>query len=198
MEKLTQNILSFAAGKAEGSTISAKELFHFGSRAAIDQSLSRLARDGKFLRAGRGLYVLPVATHFGQRPPCVASVLEALAKAKGETIASHGATAANALGLTPQVPIRLVYLTSGRSRKLNLGALAIDLRHAPAWQLTMAASPAGEVIRALAWLGKDNAGDALRSLLRRLPQNIMNDVVDARAQFPAWLAEQVSQVVVNG
>jgi hypothetical protein len=198
MEKLTQSILECAAEQAEGVAISAKALLHLGSRAAIDQSLSRLARSGKLLRAGRGLYVCPVATRFGERPPSTEAVVEALAKAKGETIASHGATAANALGLTTQVSMRTLYLTSGRSRKLNLGAQVLELRHAPAWQLTMAGSAAGEAIRALAWLGKSKAASALQALQNRRPQSAMNDIVRARAQLPTWRAEQVSRVVING
>ena len=47
----------------------------------------------------------------------------------------NGAAAANALGLTTQVPMRAVYLTSGPSRRLKLGAQMIEIRHAPIWQL---------------------------------------------------------------
>ena len=53
---------------------------------------------------------------------------EILAKQRGETIVPSGAAAANALGLTTQVPVKSVYLTSGRSRVLNLGRQAVELR----------------------------------------------------------------------
>jgi Family of unknown function (DUF6088) len=198
MEKLTTSILAYAAAQAEGVTISARELLHLGSRAAIDQSLSRLVRSRRLMRAGRGLYVRPVATRFGERPPSVESVVAALGKSKGETIASHGAMAANALGLTTQVPVRSVYLTSGRSRTLQLGAQTIELRHAPAWQLAMADRPAGEAVRALAWLGKSKANEALQSLQRNLSPDALSDIVRARAQLPTWLAEQVSRTMMNG
>jgi hypothetical protein len=198
MEKLTTSILAYAAAQAEGVTISARELLHLGSRAAIDQSLSRLVRSGRLMRAGRGLYVHPVATRFGERPPSVESVVAALGKSKGETIASHGAVAANALGLTTQVPVRSVYLTSGRSRTLQLGAQTIEMRHAPAWQLAMADRPAGEAVRALAWLGKSKANEALQSLQRNLSPDALSDIVRARAQLPTWLAEQVSRTMMNG
>jgi hypothetical protein len=198
MEKLTNSILAYAAAQAEGVAISARELLHLGSRAAIDQSLSRLVRSGRLIRAGRGLYVHPVATRFGERPPSVEAVVAALGKSKGETIASHGAMAANALGLTTQVPVRSLYLTSGRNRTLQLGAQTIELRHAPAWQLAMADRPAGEAVRALAWLGKSKAREALQSLQRSLSPDALSDIVRARAQLPTWLAEQVSRTVMNG
>jgi len=198
MQRLTTKILEHVAGLPEGVPVSAKELLHLGSRAAVDQALSRLAQRGQLMRAGRGLYVRPVETRFGKRPPSVEHMVQALAGSKGEIIASHGAAAANALGLTTQVPVRAVYLTSGRSRRLKLGELTVEVRHAPGWQLAMAGRPAGEAIRALAWLGEAHAGEAIRTLRRRLPASVLEEMVGARPRLPTWLAQQVSRLVVNG
>ena len=57
------------------------------------------------------------------------------ASQRGEIVVANGAAAANALGLTTQVPVREVFLPSGRSRKLKLGAQTVELQHAPPWQL---------------------------------------------------------------
>lgn len=198
MQTLTTSILKQMERLPEGVPVSAKELLHLGSRAAVDQSLSRLVQRKQLMRAGRGLYVRPVETRFGTRPPSIANLVEALASSKGETIASHGAAAANALGLTTQVPVRSVYLTSGRTRRLKVGEQIVELRHAPPWQLVMAQRPAGEAIRALAWLGEQQAGEALRSLRSRLSPQELESMANARSRLPTWLAEQVSKVVVNG
>ncbi|EJL24470.1 hypothetical protein PMI01_04651 [Caulobacter sp. AP07] len=198
MQRLTQAILEHAPLQPEGASVSAKALLHLGSRAAVDQALSRLARRGQLIRAGRGLYVRPVESRFGQRPPSVEHVVRSLAASTDEVIASHGAAAANALGLTTQVPIREVYLTSGPSRRLKLGVKSVDLRHAPKWQLTLADRPAGEVIRALAWLGEAHAPAALRSLEHRLSSDTLAEIVGARPRLPTWLAQQVSRLAVNG
>ena len=112
------------------------------------------------MRAGRGAYVRPIETRFGVRAPSAEKVVEAIASLRGETVVSHGAAAANALGLTTQVPVRVVYLTSGRSRHLKLGAQVVELKHAPGWQLIKAGQPAGEAVRALAWLGPAHARGA--------------------------------------
>jgi hypothetical protein len=102
--------------------LTAKELLHLGSRTAVDQLLSRLVQRGCLLRAGRGIYVRPIESRFGTRAPSAVKMTEGLANQRGEIIVSHGAAAANALGLTTQVPMRAVYLTSGPSRRLKLGA----------------------------------------------------------------------------
>lgn len=153
MQKLAERIIAHTKTLPEGTPLAAKALLHLGKRAAVDQALSRLARRGRLLRAGRGLYLRPVESKYGVRAPAAEKVVEAIAARRGEAIATSGAAAANALGLTTQVPVRPVYLTSGPSRKLKLGAQIVELRHAPRWQLTLAERAAGEALRALAWVG---------------------------------------------
>ncbi|MBI4313018.1 MAG: type IV toxin-antitoxin system AbiEi family antitoxin domain-containing protein [Chloroflexi bacterium] len=200
MQRLTTTtkVISHIAELPEGVPIGAKGLLHLGSRPAIDQALSRLVERGQLMRIGRGLYVRPVETRFGKRPPSVDRVIQALASSKGEVVASHGAAAANALGLTTQVPARAVYLTSGRSRWLRLGEQSVELRHAPRWQLTMATSPTGQAIRALAWVGEARAGEALRTLWPRMQASVRQEIINARPSLPTWLARQISEFVRNG
>lgn len=198
MQTLAQQVLDHAAGLPEGTPVVAKELLHLGNRAALDQVLSRLVRRGALLRAGRGIYVRPIESRFGSRAPSTAKMVEALAAQRGETIVSHGAAAANALGLTTQMPMRAVYLTSGPSRRLKLGAQTVEFRHAPVWQLIFPGRAAGDVVRALAWLGPAKAGEALRALRVKLPPAEMNEVASARARLPTWLAQEVSALVPHG
>ena len=111
-------------------------------------ALSRLVRRGSLIRVGRGHYVRPVEGRFGVRPPQPATVVQAIAEQRGENVVPHGA--ANELGLTTQVPVREVYLTSGPTRKLKLGNQVVELLHAPVWQLALPGRTAGALIRALA------------------------------------------------
>jgi hypothetical protein len=195
VSNLAQQVLTHAAALPEGASLSAKALLHLGSRAAVDQALSRLARSGALLRAGRGVYVLPVKGKFGTRAPEVAKVVQEWASQRGETVVGSGATAANALGLTTQVPVRQVFLTSGRNRKLRLGSQTVELRHAPPWQLLYPGQAAGEVIRSLAWVGPSGSKAALGRLKRKLPASELQAVANARERLPTWLASQVSALV---
>ena len=131
MSTLARQVLMHAAALPEGGTLTARALLHLGSRAAVDQVLSRLTRRGELLRVERGVYVLPVKSAFGTRAPEASRVVRHWASERGEIVASHGAAAANAMGLTTQVPVRQVFLTSGRSRTLRLGGQTVELRHAP-------------------------------------------------------------------
>src|ERR1700694_1481361 len=122
MQTIAEKILGRAKTLPEGALISAKELLHLGSRAAVDQALKRLEARNELMRLVRGVYVRPVKTRFGVRAPSAERVVEGIAATRAETVVAHGAAAANSLGLTTQVPTKLVYLTSGKSRRLTLGA----------------------------------------------------------------------------
>lgn len=198
MQTLTKQVLEHAAGLPEGTPLVSKELLHLGSRAAVDQALSRLARRGKLLRAGRGIYVQPVESRYGARAPSAHKMVKGLATQRGETIVPHGAAAANALGLTTQVPMRAVYLTSGRSRRLKLGAQTVEFRHAPTWQLILPGRVAGDVVRALAWLGPGKAGEAIGTLRSKLPPTELEEIAAARGRLPTWMAQEVSALITHG
>ncbi len=198
MPSLPHRIAEYAATLPEGAPIRANGLLHMGNRAAVDQALSRLARQGLLLRVCRGIYVRPIATRFGVRAPAAETVIEALSSLWGETIVPSGGAAANVLGLTTQVPVRLVYLTSGPNRILRLRALVIRLLHAPRWQLVAPGRPAGLAVRALAWLGPADVERNLDRIERRLGQADLAELAAARPILPSWIATPLSALVARG
>jgi hypothetical protein len=194
MSHLAENILSTAQAMPEGGLLSPKEFLHLGSRAAIDKAFSRLAQEGKLMRVSRGAYVAPHQGRFGARPPSTESVVQAIEASCGETVVSNGAAAANALGLTTQVPTREVFFTSGRSRTLRLGNRSVELKHGNRWQLLLGKRPAGMAIRALSWLGPEAAPAALKQLRTKLPESEWEAVRSARAILPSWMAKVVGEL----
>ena len=195
MNSLSKQILTYAESQPEGVPLTAKGLLHLGKRAAIDQTLARLARRREVMRLGRGVYVRPVQTKYGTRPPTPQKIIEHLASARGEIIMSSGAAAANTLGLTTQVPVRSVYLTSGRSRRLSLGRQTVELRRAKPWQLVRAHERASQAARALEWLGPQQAGRALAILKEQLTPSELTELQTLRAILPTWLAQKISATV---
>lgn len=193
MSTLAQSILTSAQGLPEGGVVAPREFLHLASRVAVDQALTRLTREGKLMRVGRGTYVVPVSGRFGARPPASAKVVESMAKKAGEIVAPHGAAAANALGLTTQVPVKEVFVTSGRSRTLQFGSRVVEIRHVPGWQLALGSGPAGAAIRALSWLGPEHAKESVARIKSRLPVSEWEAIAAARAVLPSWMAKAVSE-----
>jgi hypothetical protein len=123
------------------------------------------------------------------------TLLKALSSATGEIFASYGAAAANALGLGAQAPMKPVYLTSGRSRRLKVGGRVLDLRHAPEWQLLLPNDRAGDALRALSWSGREKARSVLKQLRGKLTPGDRDTLLTLRGRLPSWLAQEISGLV---
>ena len=198
MRSLPKRIMEHAEALPEATPICPGALLHLGKRAAVDQALSRLARSGKLMRICRGVYMRPIETRFGTRGPRKGEALAALGALWGETIVPCGGSAANWLGLTTQNPVRSVYLTSGPSRRLYFGRLPVELRHAPRWQLAAPHRKAGDIIRALAWLGPGEIKESLDEVLPTLSSDELDELSNARAIMPNWMAEPLSARLSHG
>ena len=198
MRGLSRRIMEHATALLEATPLCPAALLHLGNRAAVDQALSRLARSGHLMRICQGVYMRPIETRFGVRAPRVAKAIAALSQMWGETIVPCGGAAANCLRLTTQNPVRAVYLTSGPNRRLHFGSSIVELRHAPRWQLAAPHRKAGDVIRALAWLGPEEIEDGLEAVLKTLSEADREELAAARAIMPIWMAEPVSARLAHG
>lgn len=195
---LPELIVQQAKTLPEGGVLSPKEFLHLASRAAVDQAFSRLVKSGGLIRVARGSYTLPVSSRFGARSPAPQKVVESMAAVSGETVVPHGAAAANALGLTQQIPIREAYLTTGRTRRLNLGRSEVIVKQAPRWMFVLGSRPAGAAIRALAWLGREHAQESVQKLHRSLPKAEWQALTSHRASLPSWMAEAIGREAARG
>lgn len=197
MRSLPKLIMEYASETPEGALLCPNALLHLGTRSAVDQALSRLARNGRLMRICQGMYAHPVETRFGIRPPTIEKVISSLSVLTGETIVPSGGASANVLGLTTQVPVRAVYLTSGPDRYLKLGELRVELRHAPSWQLVAPRRKGGDTIRALAWLGSREIDEHVGMIRRSLTDDELRELAELRASMPTWMAEPVSRMIAD-
>lgn len=193
MKSLPETIIELSILLPEGGVLAPKEFLHLASRAAVDQAFSRLTKGGKLIRISRGLYVAPVTGRFGKRSPATAKVISALALKSQQVIVLSGARAANALGLTQQVSAREVFVTSGRTRTLQLGKAQVTIKHAPHWQVALGATIAGDAVRALAWLGKPHAQEAIAKLHVCLSNSDWQVLKSHISNLPPWMAEAIGR-----
>lgn len=182
-----ETIRKAVRSKRPGTVISAASVLGAGSREAVDQALGRLARSGELMRVARGKYVRPQSGRFGNYPPPATKVIKSLAKAQGKAIVESGAVSANRFGLTTQQPVRQVYITTGKSSELKLGSNPIGLRHVPAWQTMFANRPAGQALRALAYMGKAEAGETAKRIKGSLEAAEWEALRRAKKKLPAWV-----------
>lgn len=189
MTSVKARILEHSRRLPEGAIVSPGTFRHLGSPASVSQALSRLAREGKLLRISQRNYLQLKQTRFGTRAPSIEQILSSLSQMRRERITRSGAAAAHALGLTTQQPIRHVHLTSGPSRKLEIGRQSVELQRAPRWMLWRPNEPAGDVVRALAWLGEQEATRRAHGAIRQLDKKERRALRSAADHegVPAWL-----------
>ena len=195
MKTLPESILEHSRLLPEGGLLSPKEFLHLGSRAAVDQALSRLAKGGRLIRAARGLYLASITDQGKQATPAVDKVVRALASKNQEDIVRDGACSAEMLGLSAQVPDGQVFLTNGRTRTLQVGEVTAEIRHAPRWMLALGATTAGAVIRALAWLGEQRIGEVMEALRKQPTPIDWKALTSVRSLLPSWMALAIGREV---
>jgi hypothetical protein len=177
-----------ARAGGRGGVFTPRDFLDVAARAAVDQALSRLAKGGKLRRLARGLYDFPkVHPKLGPLSPTPDDVAQALARETGSQVQIAGARAANALGLSTQVPAKSIYLTDGPSRRVVLGKRVVDLRHASPKHLIAPGSPAGTVVQALRHLGPVRATDVVHVAARRLSASDKKTLATSAVQAPAWM-----------
>ena len=74
----------------------------------------------------------------------------------------------------------------------------MELRHAPRWQLAAPHRKAGDVLRALAWLGPEEVEDGLEAVLPTLRDEDRDELSAARATMPSWIAQPLSARLSHG
>ena len=184
-------------GSGRGSVVTPKDFLDLGSRAAVDQALSRLAKASVIQRVGRGLYHYPkVSPRLGPLSPAPDVVAGAMARKTSSRLQVTGAQAANSLGLSTQVPARATFVTDGLTRQLRIGNQTIQLRRAAPSRLVGAGKRWGGVIPALAYLGKGQVdADAIRRVRNALAHDDRQALARHAGYAPDWMRPLIAQIV---
>jgi Family of unknown function (DUF6088) len=131
-------------------------------------TLASLTKDGKIRRIRRGLYDMPRINEAlgGKLSPDIDEAARAIARRQRWKIVPDGAWAANLLGLSTQVPSKIIYLTDGPSSEVPIGRRTIHFRHARPKAMAGLEGKFALVVQALRYLGKDGVGSREIETLR--------------------------------
>ena len=171
MQTMRDQIVVRIERQGAGKAFSAKDFLDIASRTTIDVTLAELAQDGTIRRIRRGLYDKPKVNPAlgGKLSPDIDEAARAIARRQKWKIVPEGAWAANLLGLTTQVPAKIVYLTDGPNNEVPIGRRSIYFKHARPKALAGLKGKIALVVQALRYLGKENVGsremEALRAAL---------------------------------
>lgn len=178
-------------GNGRGWVFTPNSFRGVGSRDAIDSAISRLWKEGTIRKLARGLYDYPVQDPvLGTVAPSADQIARALVVRDVIRLQPSGAYAANILGLSEQVPSRVVFLTDGPARKVTLGKREIILQHTTPRNMATAGRKSGTIIQALRYLGKDQVDDRVMAILRRqISDDEMPKIHKDLRHAPEWIAD---------
>jgi hypothetical protein len=165
MQTVKDKILGQIRRKPAGYAFSPKDFLNLGSRGSIDVALSALVQDGLVRRITRGIYDRPrFSDILGKHvPPDIDQVVQALARKHGWRIQATGAMAANMLGLSTQVPAKVVYIIDGPGKSIKVGNTTVQFKRAAPKDLNVQNPKSALVIQALKFLGKTSANKRVLS-----------------------------------
>jgi len=160
-------------------------------RSTVSTNLQRLREAGQIRQLARGLYDYP-KTHpeLGVLSAPADAIAKALAGREAIRLQPSGAYAANMLGLSTQVPMKIVYLTDGASRTVQVGNRQIILKRTTPRNMATAGRISGLVIQALRYLGKEHVDDRMvEQLNRRLDDSAKDQLMKDIRYAPVWIAD---------
>ena len=195
-QTIRQKVLSRVYGKKRGAVVTPIMFQDLCSQKTAQQTLLRLCDEGIIRRLAPGLYDYP-RTHpkLGVLAPSPDTVAKALATNNQLRIQPTGAYAANLLGLSLQVPARIVFLTDGASRIVKIGNQEFIFKRTTPKNMAAAGRVSGLVIQALRYLGQANVDDpVIKKLDAQLRDEHRRVLLRDIGLAPAWIANIIRRL----
>lgn len=196
MQTLEEKILSRFYGRGRGHISTQKFFLDLGSRDGVDKALSRLVQSGKLRRIARGLYEYPRTNPvLGELSPDLDKVAAAMAGREGIRLQPTGAYAANLLHLSEQVPMKVVFLSDGISKKAQIGNQTIGLRKASPKRMQLAGKISGLVFEALRVIKEPHITEQqIQALRQNSTREQKGKVLKDLREAPAWMHPMIRDI----
>lgn len=180
----------------KGSVLFVDDFLDFGSPDSIKKALYRLTNEKCLLvRLAHGIYLYPKTDkELGTLYPSTEEIAKAIARRDKARIIPTGVYALNRLGLSTQVPMKIVYLTDGATRSIKIGKRTISFKRTSPRNLMTTGEISTLTIQALKEIGQENIDDEILKQLqvvlkKETQENILHDAKLA----PAWINKILKQ-----
>ena len=181
----------------KGSVLFVDDFLDFGNSESIKKALLRLKEKEILIRMAHGIYLYPkIDKELGVLFPSTEDIAKAIARRDKARIVPTGVNALNKLGLSTQVPMKVVYLTDGAARSIKIGKRTITFKNTSPKNLLAQGEISSLIIQALKAIGQSKVDDEtllkIQILLKKEKiENIMNDAKLA----PAWINKLLKQAI---
>jgi hypothetical protein len=156
---------------------------------SVLKCLERLVKANNLRSLSRGLYDKPQHDDLlGILWPTPDAVIKAISEKNKIRVQPAGAYAANILGLSEQVPAKIILLTDGGSRMIKAGPMRITLKHTTPRNMAAAGRFTGLLIQAFKSLGARQIDKLhLARLKKTVPAMDRLALLNDLDLAPAWM-----------
>ncbi len=198
MQLTESKIQELIKAKGKGFVFTSK---YFSSKAddvsVVTSALSRLVQKKVIRRLAHGLYDFPeIHPQLGAIIPTTEKVIEAIKNSEAIEVQPTGAYAANLLGLSTQIPMRIELYTNGPKKTIRFGKQEILLKPTTPKNMVGEGTKAGLILHALRQIGKDNVTEEMIVRIKdRLEEKDINQIKKQAQYAPAWIAKIMRELI---
>jgi len=190
-ESIENKILTKIKKAKRGALFFSDNFSSFGSVETVRRTLNRLVEKGEIDRVAPGIFVRPQFDKIiGKITPKIEDIADAIARRDRAKIVPTGAYSLNRLGLSTQVPMKIIYLTDGSARKIKVGNYTISFIRTSPKNVAAIGKISRLAIQALKSIGKENVSpkeiEQIQDVLLKEKKAYLEH--DLRIA-PAWIKE---------
>ena len=200
MKSIEKQIEKSITIKRKGTLFIPDDFLSYGSSEAIRKALGRLEDKKIIIRVSQGIYVQPkISKLIGPLTPSAEEVAEAIAKRDKIRTIPTGSYALNALGLSSQVPMKIVLLTDGSPREIKVGKRTIKFKRTTPKNLMAKGKISRLVIQALKEIGIGKIKiEEEHKILELLKKENVKDLKHDIALAPVWIQKLMKKALTDG
>jgi len=200
MKSIEKQIEKSIATKRKGTLFLPDDFLSYGSSEAIRKALGRLEDKKLIIRVSQGIYVQPkISKLIGPLTPSAEEVAEAIAKRDKIRTIPTGSYALNALGLSSQVPMKIVLLTDGSPREIKVDKRSIKFKRTTPKNLMAKGKISRLVIQALKEIGIGKIRiEEEHKILELLKKENVKDLKHDIALAPVWIQKLMKKALTDG
>ncbi len=200
MKSIEKQIEKSITTKRKGTLFLPDDFLSYGSSEAIRKALGRLEDKKIIIRVSQGIYVQPkISKLIGPLTPSAEEVAEAIAKRDKIRTIPTGSYALNALGLSSQVPMKIVLLTDGSPREIKVGKRSIKFKRTTPKNLMAKGKISRLVIQALKEIGIGKIRiEEEHKILELLKKENVKDLKHDIALAPVWIQKLMKKALTDG
>jgi hypothetical protein len=169
----------------------------FGSVETVRRTLNRLVESGEIDRVAPGIFVRPeIDKIIGKITPKIEDIADAMARRNKARIVPTGAYALNRLGLSTQIPMKIVYLTDGSARNIKIGNYTLSFIRTSPKNVAAVGKISRLAIQALKSIGRENITQAeIEKIQNALMSEKISYLQHDLRMAPAWIKEIIRPVL---